>query len=59
MRFNKKSMVKKLYRYRIWCSTEGIYVEKWSETQITTCPNNNAHSVDTNLRDLLETFNGK
>ncbi len=51
-------MVAKLYKYRIWCNTEAAYIEKWSEIPLTYCPNNNAHSVNTGLRDLLETFNG-
>lgn len=52
-------MVKKLYKYRIWCNTESSYITKWSETPITVCPNNTGHSVNTSLRDLLETHNGK
>ena len=52
-------VVKKLYKYRIWCNTEEVYVTKWSETPLTVCPNDNTHSVNTTLRDLLETHTGK
>lgn len=51
--------MKTLYKYRIWCNTENTYVTKWSEIALTTCPNNNGHSVNTSLVDITETYYGK
>ena len=44
-------------KYQIWCITENNWVEEWSPTPLTTCPNNAGHSVgDTvQLTDNLET----
>jgi len=37
-----------LYKYRIWCVTEGKWVRTWGEYEPTVCPNNNTHTIDTN-----------
>lgn len=35
-----------VYKYRIYCNDESAYFYKWDTTKPTTCPNNNAHSID-------------
>ena len=49
-------MGKILNRYRIWCSTENAYVYEWAETEPTDCPNNNGHTIDTNLTTIIDTL---
>jgi len=44
------------YIYRIWCNTEAAYVETdWVTTEPTECPNNPAHSIDTNSIAIIKT----
>ncbi len=52
-------MIKKLYKYQVWCNTENAYISKWVETLLTVCPNNNGHVIDSTKTQLLETHNGK
>jgi len=35
-----------VYKYRIWCVTEGDYVYAWGEDEPTVCPNNCDHTID-------------
>jgi hypothetical protein len=35
-----------VYKWKIYCTTENAFVEGWSETAITTCPNDTAHTVN-------------
>ena len=35
-----------VYKWKIYCTTENAFIEGWSETAITTCPNNTAHTVN-------------
>ena len=39
-------MADTVYKYRVWCATEGKYVHVWAEEEPTTCPENNAHAID-------------
>jgi len=48
-------MVKTLHRYRISCITESAYVYEWAETEPTDCPNNNGHTIDSNLTTIMDT----
>jgi hypothetical protein len=42
-------------RYEVFCITENKWVSKWSETVITTCPNNPADSIIANSVTIKET----
>ena len=44
-------------KYRVWCETEGKYVYTWSEEEPTVCPNNNTHTIDTDLTSVEEETN--
>ena len=35
-----------LYKYRIYCNTEDIWVEKWDTIPLTVCPNVNTHTIN-------------
>jgi len=35
-----------LYKYRVYCTTEGIPVIGWYESEPTVCPHNNTHTID-------------
>lgn len=48
-------MAKTLHRYRIWCVTENAYVYEWAETEPTDCPNNNGHTITSNLTSIVDT----
>lgn len=50
-------MTKKILYYRIYCNTEASYTYTWKETTPTVCPNNNAHSIDTNTISILDVVN--
>lgn len=50
-------MTKKILYYRIYCNTETSYVYTWKETTPTVCPNNNAHSINTNTISVLDVVN--
>jgi len=43
-----------LCKYRIYCNTEDIWVEKWDTASITVCPNNNGHTVNINSIQELD-----
>lgn len=43
-----------VFKYRVWCETEGKYVEGWFEEEPTTCPNNNTHTIDTSKTSIVE-----
>lgn len=43
-----------IYLYRIYCQTENVYVNKWSETLPTTCPNNNTHTISQNTIAIVD-----
>lgn len=47
-----------LYKYRVYCVTEASYVyTNWIESDKpapTTCPNNTAHTIDTNATTIIE-----
>lgn len=45
-----------LNRYRIWCSTENIYTYIWNDSIPTVCPNNNGHTIDSNLISIIDTL---
>ena len=44
-----------LYRYRIYCSTESLYVYTWAESEPSVCPNNNAHTITSSLTTIVDT----
>lgn len=46
-----------LNRYRIYCNTEATNVYEWAETEPIDCPNNNAHSIDSNLTTIIDSVN--
>jgi len=48
-------MTTEVYKYRIWCVTENAYVYSWGTVEPTTCPNNPAHTIDTNSITIVET----
>ena len=35
-----------VYKWKIYCTTENAFIEAWSETPITTCPNDTGHTVN-------------
>lgn len=41
-------------KYKVYCNTELIHVDVWSETQPTTCPNNNTHTIDDNKTAIID-----
>lgn len=44
-----------VYRYRIYCITQGAWETKWAITPITTCPINSEHTVNANsVNDVAE-----
>lgn len=45
------SLVKK---YNVYCEDEAKYVSGWSETEPTTCFNNNTHVITTNLTSIVD-----
>lgn len=49
-------MSQSVYKYRIYCNTEADYVYSWGNTEPTTCPNDTAHSIDTNSIAIIETI---
>ena len=42
-------------KYRVWCLTEGTWVEGWGQTEPTACYNNNTHTINPNSVQDLET----
>lgn len=45
-----------LTKYRIYCNTEGGWVEQWSETELTVCPNNNGHTINPDSLQEMDTI---
>jgi hypothetical protein len=45
-----------LFKYRVWCETEQAYKYTWDETEPTTCPDNNSHSLDTTKTTVVQTI---
>lgn len=45
-----------VYKYRVWCDTDSKYVETWSDTEPTDCPENNGHTIDTAKTTILESI---
>lgn len=45
---------KVIYKYRVWCTTDNKFVEVWSDTEPTVCPENNAHGVDTGKTAIVD-----
>ncbi len=43
-----------MYQWQIYCNPEGIMVPKWSDTILTQCPNNPAHSVVLNSAAIIQ-----
>jgi len=43
-----------LSKYRVWCVSENIYVEGWYESEPTTCPHNNTHSINSSLTTIVD-----
>ena len=43
-----------IYKYRIYCETEQTYVYTWAETEPTTCPNNPAHTINTDTIVIVD-----
>jgi hypothetical protein len=41
-------------KYKVYCSSESAFVSGWSETEPTTCFNNNAHTIDSNQTTLTD-----
>jgi hypothetical protein len=41
-------------QYRVYCTTERTYVLGWSNTLITTCPNNNTHTIDSTSITIID-----
>ena len=49
-------MTEAVNKYRVFCDTDEKYVEVWAETEPTTCPENNGHSIDTSKTVIVETL---
>lgn len=43
-----------LYKYRVWCNDENSWLESWGIEEPTTCPNNSAHTIDTNKTTIVQ-----
>lgn len=43
-----------LFKYKVWCVVENIYVSVWGENEPTVCPNNNTHSIDSNKTQIID-----
>lgn len=43
-------------QYRIFCNTESKFVTCWSQIPVSTCPNNNTHTVDTETLTIINTI---
>lgn len=50
-------MSKSVLKYRVYCQTEEEYTYTWGEGLPTTCPNNNAHTIDDSTITILDTIN--
>lgn len=47
-------MGKTIFKYRCYCVTEQAFKTTWSDTKITTCPDNNTHTIDDDSVLILE-----
>ena len=47
-------MAKKVFKYRVYCETESIYVYTWGDSTPTTCPNNNGHTITTSTVSIVD-----
>ena len=43
-----------VYKYRVWCNDEQAFIETWGESEPTTCPNNNTHTIDITRTTIIE-----
>lgn len=43
-----------IYKYRVYCQTENVFVNIWDKVLPTVCPNNNSHSIDTTSITITE-----
>lgn len=43
-----------IYKYRIWCETDGKYEFVWSETPPTKCPSDTGHTINTNKTIVVD-----
>jgi len=43
-----------IYKFRVWCNVENIWVETLSETTPTYCPNNNEHNIDDSKTTIID-----
>jgi hypothetical protein len=43
-----------LNRYRLYCVTEGAYTYSWDEQEPVVCPNDGAHSINTDLTIIID-----
>ena len=50
-------MTEIVYKYRIYCNTEGGYKYIWSTGPPTTCPTNDTHFVDSNSAVIIDKLN--
>lgn len=48
------SFTKDVSRYRIFCNTESNNIYAWGTSAPTTCPNNPAHSINSNLTTVVD-----
>ena len=44
--FSKRRQKRYIYKWRVWCNTEGDWKYVWSFDMPTTCPSDNQHSID-------------
>jgi hypothetical protein len=48
-------MSEEVYKFRVWCDTEGKYETVWSETTPTSCPSDPlGHTIDQNKTSIIE-----
>lgn len=45
-----------LHKYRVFCISENVYKYVWSESQPTTCPTNNGHTIDSIGTVIVDTI---
>ena len=48
-----------LYKFRVYCQDEGQFVETWSTTHPSVCPNVNTHAIDQNSWTILQEISEK
>lgn len=55
-----RSSTPQLKRWRVYCSTESVYIDVYKETTSNisiVCPNNNTHTIDSSKTSLIEIIN--